>query len=344
MRLESFAPRLLHWYDEHRRDLPWRSTTDPYRIWLSEIILQQTRVAQGMPYYLKFTETFPTVTDLAAADERDVLRLWQGLGYYSRARNLHATARIVADEYGGAFPDSYAKLVQLKGIGPYTAAAIASFAWKEKVAVVDGNVFRVLSRIFGIATDIATPAAKKEFTELANRLIPADHPDLFNHAIMDFGATQCVPVSPVCLFCPFAGDCEAQATGRQAELPVKEKKTKVRDRFFHYTVLQSGTRLALKERTGRDIWSGMYDFWLTETDTPGGKPAGLPADLAARAEVSPVFTHILSHQKIQAVFHTVEVPVDFLLPEQLKWYTFEELEDLPKPVLILKYLKERYQF
>jgi A/G-specific adenine glycosylase len=345
----QFAPKLLRWYERHHRDLPWRQTADPYRIWLSEVILQQTRVAQGLPYYERFVETFPTVGALAAADEREVLRLWQGLGYYSRARNLHQTAKLVAGTYGGQFPTTYAGLLQLRGIGPYTAAAIASFAFGERAAVVDGNVFRVLARVFGIETDIASGAAKKEFTLLANELISPDDPATYNHAIMDFGATQCVPVSPQCLFCPFAFDCEANATGRQAVLPVKSRKGPVRQRFFHYLALEHAGTLALRERTGRDVWAGLYDFYLVEADAFLSPDALAERDAFWReiravgtlTATSEPITHVLSHQRIAAQFFRVRLPDSVpspTLPAHLRWYTPDEIDALPKPVLMTNYL------
>lgn len=349
---ELFAEKLLRWYDRHRRDLPWRQTTDPYRIWLSEIILQQTRVAQGTPYYEKFVEAFPTIGELANADEREVLRLWQGLGYYSRARNLHQTARTVVSDYGGRFPDSYAGLLRLRGIGSYTAAAIASFAFGERVAVLDGNVFRVLARVFGIATDITTTTAKKQFTDLANRLISPNEPALYNHAIMDFGATQCVPVSPQCLFCPLAFECEANATGRQAVLPVKKKKAPVRERFFHYLVVRQGNRLLMRERTGRDVWQGLFDFYLVEADE-FQEPDEWASDdflekllpLSKVEDASDEFVHVLSHQRIRARFWHLDLPedADLTIPAHTHWAAPEEVERLPKSKLVVKYLgKEKF--
>jgi A/G-specific adenine glycosylase len=348
MNFSQFAPKLLHWYSRHRRDLPWRQTQDPYKIWLSEVILQQTRVVQGTPYYHKFVDAFPTVAALAAADEREVLRLWQGLGYYSRARNLHQTAQLVTERYGGQFPGTYAELLQLRGIGPYTAAAVASFAFGERVAVLDGNVFRVLARVFGIETDIASNAAKKEFGALANELISPDDPATYNHAIMDFGATQCVPVSPQCLFCPFAFDCEANATGRQSVLPVKIKKGTVRRRYFHYLALERSGYLALRERTGRDVWAGLYDFYLVEAEEflPFDELAerdefwGEVAPLGTLVEASEPVTHVLSHQRILAQFWRVQLPdgPSPVLPAHLRWYTPEEVDALPKPVLMTNYL------
>lgn len=344
-----FAEKLLHWYARHRRDLPWRQTTDPYRIWLSEIILQQTRVAQGRPYYEKFVEAFPTVQALAAAEEREVLRLWQGLGYYSRARNLHQTAKIVVADHRGQFPDTYAGLLKLRGIGSYTAAAIASFAFGERVAVLDGNVFRVLARVFGIETDITTTAAKKQFTELANRLISPHEPALYNHAIMDFGATQCVPVSPQCLFCPLAFDCEANATGRQGVLPVKKKKAPVRERFFHYLVVRQGDRLLMRERTGRDVWQGLFDFYLVEADE-FQEPDEWASDdfletllpLVTVEDASEEFVHVLSHQRIRTRFWRLTLPetAELTLPAHAHWASPTEVEALPKPILVVRYLAE----
>ncbi|MEY2629135.1 MAG: Adenine glycosylase, partial [Bacteroidota bacterium] len=234
----NFSKSLIQWYLQNKRDLPWRNTIDPYFIWLSEIMLQQTRVAQGLPYFLRFTEAFPTVFDLAKADEEQVLKLWQGLGYYSRARNLHKTAQQVAFEYNGEFPKSYAELLKLKGIGEYTAAAIASFAYNESVPVVDGNVYRVLSRYFEVETDIASLGAKKEFTQLAAELLPAGEANLFNQAIMEFGALQCVPKNPNCTNCIFSDSCAALQKKKVDQLPVKSKKIKVKTRFFTYLVFE----------------------------------------------------------------------------------------------------------
>ena len=221
-----FYNYLIKWYLENKRDLPWRKTTNPYHIWLSEIMLQQTRVAQGMPYFLSFVEAFPTVFDLAKAEEEQVLKLWQGLGYYSRARNLHKTAQYIATELNGVFPDNYKDLLQLKGVGDYTAAAIASFSYNEAVPVVDGNVFRVLSRYFDLDTDIAQAFAKKEFAALAFELMPKDTPATFNQAIMEFGALQCVPKNPDCAVCVFNESCAALQKKKVELLPVKSKKSK----------------------------------------------------------------------------------------------------------------------
>ena len=263
----SFSNLLIKWYLQKKRDLPWRNTINPYLIWLSEIMLQQTRVAQGMPYFLSFTTAFPTVFDLAKANEEQVLKLWQGLGYYSRARNLHKTAQFVANELDGIFPDNYKDLLQLKGVGEYTAAAIASFSYNEVIPVVDGNVFRVLSRYFDIETDIASASAKKEFAALAFELMAKDNPALFNQAIMEFGALQCVPKSPNCNICIFNESCTALQKKKVDQLPVKSKKLKVRKRYFNYLVVtdELGNTI-IQKRTAKGIWHNLYEFPLIETD------------------------------------------------------------------------------
>ncbi|MHC2993664.1 adenine glycosylase, partial [Pontibacter sp. HJ8] len=262
-----FSDTLIAWYQRHKRALPWRETTDPYLIWLSEVILQQTRVKQGLPYYRSFADAYPTVQHLAAAPEDEVLRLWQGLGYYSRARNMHHTARQIVEEYGGVFPDNYETLLKLRGVGSYTAAAIASFAFREQVAVLDGNVFRVLARVFGLSDDIAVPASRKVFQQLANKLIPSDTPDIFNQAVMEFGAIQCTPVMPDCLFCPLQQSCFAFTHGLVQELPVKSKAKAARPRFFHYIVFELEGKYYLRKRLSGDIWEGLYDFYLYESDS-----------------------------------------------------------------------------
>ena len=264
-----FSNLLIQWYLQNKRDLPWRKTLDPYKIWLSEIMLQQTRVAQGTPYFLSFITAFPTVFDLAAANEEQVLKLWQGLGYYSRARNLHKTAQYVANELAGIFPDNYNDLLKLKGVGEYTAAAIASFSYDESVPVVDGNVFRVLSRYFNIDTDIAAASAKKEFAALAFELMPKDNAALFNQAIMEFGALQCVPKSPNCSICIFNSSCAALQKKKVDQLPVKSKKLKVRNRFFNYLVVSDDNdNTIIQKRTAKGIWHNLYEFPLIETEAP----------------------------------------------------------------------------
>ncbi|OUJ73657.1 A/G-specific adenine glycosylase [Hymenobacter crusticola] len=348
-----FAPVLLDWYPRHQRDLPWRHTRDPYAIWLSEVILQQTRVRQGLPYYHDFITTYPTVHDLAAASEDEVLRHWQGLGYYSRARNMHHTAQQVVREYGGQFPQTYAELLKLRGVGQYTAAAIASFAFGERVAVLDGNVYRVLARVFGITADIAAPATRKQFQQLADSLISADAPDQFNQAIMEFGAIQCTPVNPDCLFCPLQSQCFAFQHGMVNELPVKSKAKAGRTRYFHYLVLRHGDTTYLRKRTGKDIWQGLYDFALTETAAPTlpavevleavEKLGGIVAPNRV-AEPTGTYRHVLSHQKVEAKFHLIwlsePLPQEALVASGLAPFTAIEIEQLPKPILIANYLQK----
>lgn len=294
---------------------------------------------------------------MARADERDLLRLWQGLGYYSRARNLHRTAKIVSTDLKGCFPESYHNLLKLKGIGTYTAAAIASFAFDERVPVVDGNVYRVLARIFGIDEDITTTSAKKTFATLAFRLIQqATDPAVYNQAIMEFGAIQCTPVAPDCLLCPLQQQCIAYQTGRQQSLPVKAKKAAVRERFFHYFVFRNQGRLALRERTERDVWQNLYDFALLETERwPGNEPTmmlhnlGLTGALEnwvlhGRQTAAPIpGTQLLSHQRIRALFYEFDVPdgIARTMPDGLAWYLPDEVGALPKPALIVNYLAGR---
>ena len=349
----QFAEALIKWYSHHKRTLPWRETTNPYYIWLSEVILQQTRVAQGLPYYLKFIEAYPTVQDLAAAPQDEVLRLWQGLGYYSRARNMHHTAQLVVEQYGGNFPDKYEELLKLKGVGSYTAAAIAAFAFKEQVAVLDGNVFRVLARVFGITDDIAAPASRKVFQKLADELVPADEPDTYNQAIMEFGAIQCTPVMPDCLFCPLQQHCFAFNHGMVQELPVKSKAKAARPRFFHYIVLELEGSFYLRKRLEGDIWQGLYDFYLYESDSKELQPDSLIKELSeAGIQLSSVpallpakdYKHILSHQKITARFYRFKLKnrlkEEVLQESRLALYSPEKIDDLPKPVLISNYLKD----
>lgn len=352
MNNKFFAEKLIRWYLHQHRDLPWRHTRNPYHIWLSEVILQQTRIAQGLPYYERFVKAYPTVFDLASAPEQDVIRLWQGLGYYSRARNLHQTAQFIVQQLDGKFPKTYAELLKLKGIGPYTAAAIASFAFDEAVAVVDGNVYRVLARVFGIETDIGSTEGHKLFAQLANQLISQNQPATYNQAIMEFGAVHCTPSSPDCLLCPIQTECEANATGRVSQLPVKLKKTKVRERFFNYFVIVQDNLVAMRQRTDRDVWQQLYDFFLIETEGLISSLDELPESpslfpiLAQSLVTSPtrIYTHILTHQRIQAQFWVLQIhsKIDILLPEKLVFLTHEEIENVPKPVLITSYCKEHF--
>ena len=351
-----FATRLVAWYQTHQRDLPWRKTNDPYRIWLSEIILQQTRVAQGLPYYQKFIEHYPTVQALAAAEEEAVLRLWQGLGYYSRARNLHACARMIVNEWQGQFPSTYQTLLQLKGVGKYTAAAVASIAFKEPVAVVDGNVYRVLSRVFGVEEDIATTQGVKAFAVLAQSLVSKKDPDLYNQAIMEFGALHCTPVNPQCTKCIFKDGCVAFQTGKQRILPVKSKKVKVKKRYLHYLVIQHGDKLYMKRRSTNDIWAGLYDFYLVEDDQLSA-PDVLEDALArlmrrhqlVMTKNPTLYKHVLTHRQLYVHFFQVQATASFLEEAQpllqqagVSTFTVEEAQALPKPILIDNFLKEEF--
>lgn len=352
-----FADSILNWYAKNKRDLPWRNTKDPYKIWLSEIILQQTRVKQGLPYYEKFVEAYPTVADLAQADEQSVLRLWQGLGYYSRARNLHTAAKFVHNEKQDIFPDTYKELLKLKGVGDYTASAVASFAHNEKVAVLDGNVFRVLARVFGVDTDIASHKGAKEFGALAKSLLPNEHVDAYNQGIMEFGALQCTPQKPDCMYCPLQSGCVAYAQGKQKELPVKIKKIKIKNRYFHYLICfyKKGdqTLVAMKQRGSKDIWGGLYDFWLEEhsqiLDTVDMLGAiHLPKEQLEQWVIikeSVTYKHILTHQRIQAKFYHVEInEVQKKLPvfDNFSFFELSEVAALPKPVLIDNYLNKDF--
>ncbi len=310
-----FSEQLEDWYTRNgRTDLPWRGITDPYRIWISEIILQQTRVEQGRDYYLRFIERFPDVFTLAAAEEDEVLKLWQGLGYYSRARNLHAAAKSIAE--AGAFPTTYEGIRALKGVGDYTAAAIGSFAYRLPYPVVDGNVYRVLSRIWGIGTPIDSTEGKKQFAALAAELLDRDQPDLYNSAIMDFGALQCTPKSPDCLFCPFAGDCAALVCGRVEDFPVKAKKTAVKDRFLVYLYLEDADHLLLHRRPEGDIWQGLYEPYLLEFDhAPSEKEVlekaqanGLPLSTGLLQPVARGLKHLLSHRRLMVDCYRAVLP------------------------------------
>ncbi len=256
---------ILKWYQKHKRDLPWRNTQNPYFIWLSEVILQQTRVEQGLPYYLKFVEAFPTIKDLANAKDDQVMKLWQGLGYYNRAKNMLTTARIITKEHGGIFPTTYDSLIELKGIGPYTAAAIASFAYNEPKAVVDGNVYRVLSRVFNIDEPINSAEGKKTFAELAQDIMDTQNAGLYNQAIMELGATICKPTAPKCNECDVRLQCRAYAAGTIGQLPVKIKKQKPKERFLHFFFIDHNGRTYIKQRSTERIWHNLFEPPFIET-------------------------------------------------------------------------------
>lgn len=310
-----FSQGLIKWYKKNKRDLPWRKETDAYKIWLSEIILQQTQVIQGTSYYLKFIEKYPTINKLADANEDEVLKLWQGLGYYSRARNLHTTAKVLESNYGGKFPSSYDNIRALKGIGDYTAAAISSFAYNLPYAVVDGNVYRVLSRLFGIETPIDSGQGKKEFQTLANELLDKENSAQHNQAIMEFGSQYCKPNNPDCQQCIFRTRCFAYKTQNISELPFKAKKVKISNRFLNYVVLfDENNDILLNKRTENDIWKGLYEFLLIESDKQLSTPqllakSKLKAITDKRMNLlytSKLYKHILSHQHLYAKFYVIK--------------------------------------
>lgn len=342
---------LLAWFRKGHRDLPWRKTRDPYRIWLSEVILQQTRVQQGLPYYEKFLSNFPDIQALAKADEMKVLRLWQGLGYYNRAKNLHACAKTIMKEYGGKFPRKTSELQELPGIGTYTAAAIASFCFREVIPVLDGNVYRFLARYFGIKDDITSSKTRKEMKDLADNLISEEHPDLYNQAIMEFGATFCTPSNPQCEACPFQTKCYACNTHSQTKLPFKSPKVNRRQRFLHYFIFRYKDRILMKRRGENDIWGKLYDFYLIEQDRKNSfdpmeklnEAVHLNLNNSILVERTVHAKHKLTHQQIFSEF--LELKVSDLKTFnhlkktlQLKDYSKEQIRKLPKPILINNYL------
>jgi A/G-specific adenine glycosylase len=357
--ITPFAVTLEEWYEQHKRELPWRSTRNPYEIWVSEIILQQTRVVQGYDYYVRFLRAFPTVEALAAAQEEEVMRLWQGLGYYSRARNLYAAAKSVVRM--GHFPSTYKEILALKGVGPYTAAAIASFAFHLPYAVVDGNVYRVLSRYFGIDEAIDTPQGQRTFRTMADEMLDVAHPALYNQAIMDFGALQCVPQSPVCDVCPLCTDCVAFREGRVAELPVKGKALVRRDRYFVYLYIKCTGAMMIHRRVARDIWNGLFEVPLLESPErtlsleevrqssfmqeirsryAGGGDGGEMWRCVCRG-----VKHVLSHRNLYADFYEVDLSDVFTVSpgdewliggEVYRWISEGERGDFAFPRLILR--------
>ena len=339
---------IQEWYIKNKRDLPWRHTKDPYLIWVSEIILQQTRVAQGLDYYNRFVARFPDVRSLAEAEQVEVLKYWQGLGYYSRARNLHEAAKDILHRLGGVFPAQYDDVIKLKGVGEYTAAAIVSLAWNHPYPVVDGNVYRVLGRLFAIETPIDTGKGKKEYLELATWLMPPTQAGMHNQAIMEFGALQCVPQNPHCVSCPLSGGCMGVASGNLQQYPVKQNKTKIRDRYLNYFFITCGTDTYIHRRSGKDIWEGLYEFPLIETKTPVDL-TGLKEDTAFRqwfdTTGESVFSlavndvkHILTHQILHATFYRVEIQKEnAALKKHLK-IPLSALDEYPFPKLISAFL------
>ena len=324
--MNSFSAVIIRWFREYGRDLPWRETKDPYAIWLSEIILQQTRIAQGWEYWERFMKTYPKVEDLAAASEDDVLKLWQGLGYYSRARNLHTAAKQIVAL--GRFPDTLEGIKALKGVGDYTAAAIGSFAFDIPAAVVDGNVYRVLSRYFGIDTPINSTQGKKEFAALAQSLLPASDAASYNQGMMDFGAIQCTPQSPRCLVCPLAETCEALRTGRVEELPVKNKTLKVKTRHLSYIYIRCKGDVAIHRRGEGDIWQGLWEPYNASDALQ--VPAFVHNPLLLAKDVK----HVLTHRILLADFYLLETETRPLLPDDYIWVKEDEIEQYGVPRLI----------
>jgi A/G-specific adenine glycosylase len=341
--MNSFQEKLINWYQLNKRDLPWRNTKNPYFIWLSEIILQQTRVDQGMNYYLHFVSNYPTIEQLANASEQEVLKSWQGLGYYSRARNLHFTAKVINEKYKGIFPQTYNEILELKGIGEYTAAAIASFAFDLPHAVLDGNVFRVLSRLFDIDTAIDSTQGKKEFANLANELLPKNNSSTYNQAIMEFGALFCTPSNPNCEACVLRNNCLSFQNKSVLNRPVKSKKTKTRNRYFNYLVFFSDEQIILSKRTRKDIWTNLYEFPLIEKkDEKENTEEVLLDEIHEQFQLKPIslFTskkHVLSHQHIFARFFIFdEIPKKI---NALKIH-LDEFYKYPVPKLISNFLEE----
>jgi A/G-specific adenine glycosylase len=346
----EISKTLRKWYDKHKRDLPWRQTTDPYRIWISEIILQQTRVVQGLHYYDRFVARFPDVRSLAQAEQQEVLKYWQGLGYYSRARNLHEAAQDIMTRFGGLFPQKYSDIRSLKGIGEYTAAAIASFAWKQPYPVIDGNVYRLLGRFFGILTPIDTGKGKQEYRELATFLLPPDKAGLHNQAIMEFGALQCTPQHPDCTLCPLSAACAAYASGKPQQYPVKQTKPKTRNRYLNYLYITCRSHTYLNRRSQKDIWEGLYEFPLIETDHPtdfadltqtptaqqllhGTGPSTITIEATA-------IKHILSHQTLYVTFHKVTIQKENTILKKYQKTPLSTLNEYPFPKPITTFLSK----
>jgi len=345
----DFSVRIQSWYDEIRRDLPWRDTRDPYFIWLSEVILQQTRVDQGLKYYLAFVTNYNTIDKLAEANEEEVLKLWQGLGYYSRARNLHTTAKYISTELNGVFPSNYEDILKLKGVGEYTAAAIASFCFEIPKAVVDGNVFRVLSRVFGICDPIDTTQGKKKFNELAQELLDKKKPSNHNQAIMEFGAMVCTPKNPKCDSCVLSTNCATLEGEEFMNYPVKIKKIKQRTRYFHYFIINNDEYIYLNQRDESDIWEKMYDFPSLELDKEMAIEDVLNSSILKKHitnnrfrvdKVSGLVKHVLSHQIIFASFYelTINQPIGKTKFLKIKR---EDINDYPLPKLIDNYINAK---
>lgn len=340
-----FREKLLRWYDENPRPLPWKSDKDPYKIWLSEIILQQTQVSQGLPYYLHFIEAYPTVRDLADASTDEVMKSWEGLGYYSRVRNLHAAAKFIANERDGVFPDDYTGLLELKGVGPYTAAAIASFAYDLPHAVIDGNVYRVLSRYFGVYEAVDTTIGKKIITQLADQLISRDIPAAYNQAIMNFGALVCKPKAPVCHTCPLSNRCRAKADGSTDLLPIKSKRLIRKQRYFHYLIIIDGDNTYVEKRGVDDIWKSLYQFPILETSgvTPiTSLQNWMPGYDLHLNKPKTELKQTLTHQEIHGLFYIVRDFNADTLPDSWVKKPISSLDTLAFPKMIRTFISDYF--
>ena len=348
--MNFFNSTIHSWYSLYKRDLPWRNTHNPYLVWLSEIILQQTRIDQGLAYYTRFADEFPTISDLASASEDQILKLWQGLGYYSRARNLHFTAKYIQQNYNGVFPEDYISILSLKGIGEYTAAAIASISFNLEHPAVDGNVYRVLSRFFGISNPIDTSAGKKIFYDLAKELIKGTDPGMHNQALMEFGALQCTPKSPDCMQCPLKERCFAFSNQKAGKLPVKQNTIKQCHRYFTYIVLSFKNSTWLRKRVKNDIWMNLFEFPLIETENKAEIervtsekefqriiPIGNQAVIES---VSDWKIHILSHQKIHFRFIKVQLANEINTTDNLIRVNNEDIFNFAVPKLLETYIME----
>lgn len=324
--MPDFTTLIQNWYRLNKRELPWRNEISPYKTWVSEIILQQTQVVQGLDYYHKFITEFPTVYELANASEQKILRLWQGLGYYSRARNLHFSAKQIINEFNGTFPSTYKDIIKLKGVGEYTAAAISSIAYQLPHAVVDGNVYRVLSRVFEISTPINSTNGKKEFNKLAHQLLDAKHPGDHNQALMEIGALICKPKTPNCVECPLQNICLSFKNKSFTNFPVKLKKVKAKKITLNYLIISNRKKIIIKQRGPRDIWQGLYDFPISDK-------------MPKKSKLDIELKHILTHRIIQAKFWLVDFN-NYKLKENEIAVTIDDLDNYPKPQLLVKYLKQ----
>jgi A/G-specific adenine glycosylase len=344
-----FRKILLSWYNSNKRELPWRNIITPYNVWISEIILQQTRINQGINYYNRFIEKYPDNTTLAASNEEDVLKMWQGLGYYSRARNLFFASKQISNEYHGIFPTAFKEIKKLKGVGEYTAAAIASIVFNEPVASIDGNVYRVLSRIFAIDLPIDTVSGKRYFKILANELIDPENPGDFNQALMEFGALQCSPINPDCLTCTFQDICIAFKCGEIKKFPVKKSKTQIRNRYFNYLVIEKDNSIFFTKRVEQDIWKNLYDFPLIETTHSLTLVELILLEKwkqifnnykVSIINISEEITHILSHQRIHVRFYHILWNSVKKFPSHYIMINEKDIFDLPVPIIIEKYLHQ----